>query len=76
MGSRELKEVLAKLAGPRRKPSPSAPELAPGCAFGYVADQRLQALEANIREIKGRINGLIFVVVGAVAVEIILGLVK
>ena len=75
MGSNELEKLLAKLAKARRKSKPQTPSPVPGCAFGYVVDRRLQDMEANIKELKSRINGLIFVVMGAVTVEVVMRLV-
>ncbi|GEM_PF-1273320 len=37
-------------------------------------EARLQRLEEEVREIKGRINGLIFVVLGAVIAQLLLRL--
>jgi len=50
-------------------------DAAPGCAFGAVVQERLKDLERNIQEVKGRINGLIFLVIAAVVVQVIIRLV-
>ena len=42
--------------------------------FRAAAEQRLRALEREVAEVKGRVNGLIFVVVGAVMTQIVLRL--
>ena len=47
----------------------SAPE------FRAATEQRLRALEREVVEVKGRVNGLIFVVVGAVITQVVLRLV-
>jgi hypothetical protein len=39
-----------------------------------VADERIRLLEAHVTELKGRINGLIFVLIGAVATQVVLKL--
>ncbi|MFQ5924485.1 MAG: hypothetical protein ACE5IE_00615 [Dehalococcoidia bacterium] len=47
----------------------------PGCAFGAVVEERLKDLERDIHEVKGRINGLIFLVIAAVVVQVIIRIV-
>ena len=37
-----------------------------------VAEERVRSLEAEVRELKGRVNGLVFVLIGAVATQVIL----
>ena len=73
--AQKLKETIARLA--RRTPRPSQPLLstAPGCAFGAVVEERLRGLEQQLAEIKGRVNGLLYTLVGAVIAEIVLRLV-
>lgn len=39
-----------------------------------VADARVRALEAEVTELKGRVNGLVFVLIGAVATQVIVRL--
>jgi hypothetical protein len=39
-----------------------------------VAEERMRALEAEIVELKGRVNGLVFVLIGAVATQVIIRL--
>ena len=53
----------------------NALEVSPGCPFGAVVEERLKSMEGNIQELKGRINGLIFLLVGAVLVEVVMRLV-
>jgi hypothetical protein len=43
--------------------------------FRAAAEQRLRALEREVAEVKGRVNGLIFVVAGAVVTQLVLRLV-
>ena len=71
MGSEELASAIRRLARPR----PPA-EVKPGCPFGHLVDERLRALEGAVDEIRGRVNALFFLVVGAVAVEVVLRLVR
>jgi hypothetical protein len=44
--------------------------------FRAATEQRLRGLEREVAEVKGRINGLIFVVAGAVVTEVVLKLVQ
>ena len=44
--------------------------------FRAATEQRLRSLEREVSEIKGRINGLIFVVGGAVITQVVLRLVQ
>ena len=39
-----------------------------------VAEERMRALEAEVTELKGRLNGLFFVLIGAVATQVVLRL--
>jgi len=73
--AQKLKGAIARLA--RRSPRPSQPPLntTPGCAFGAVEEERLRGLEQQLDEIKGRVNGLFYTLVGAVIAEIVLRLV-
>ena len=41
-------------------------------AFRSMAIERLRAVERDVAEIKGRVNGLIFVVAGAVITQLVL----
>lgn len=70
-----MKKLFLRIREPKKKGGESAFELSPGCAFGAVVEERLKNLERNIQEVKGRINGLIFLVVGVVVVEVIMRLV-
>ncbi len=70
MGSEELKEAIRRLRGPR----PRGVNLSPTSPFEALLDQRIKDMERNVSELKGRINGLVFVVVGAIIAQVILGL--
>lgn len=39
-----------------------------------VAEERVRALESEIAELKGRVNGLVFVLIGAVMTQIVIRL--
>ncbi len=72
----ELEDALARLL--RRRPASPRPPVdpAPGCAFGLVVGQRLKELDDDLGEVKARLNGLIFLVAGAVVVDVVMRLVK
>ncbi len=44
--------------------------------FRAATEQRLRSLEREVAELKGRINGLIFVVASAVVTQVVLKLVQ
>lgn len=39
---------------------------------GAVAEERVRTLEADVTDLKGRVNGLVFVLIGAVATQVVL----
>ncbi|MGH2585815.1 MAG: hypothetical protein ACRDJE_12960 [Dehalococcoidia bacterium] len=39
-----------------------------------VAEERIRALEAEVTDLKGRVNGLVFVLIGAVATQVVIRL--
>ena len=41
-----------------------------------AVEERLRALETDVLEVKSRVNGLIFVVLGAVITQVLLNLLK
>ncbi len=44
--------------------------------FRAATEQRLRSLEREVAEVKGRVNGLIFVVAGAVITQVVLRLLQ
>ena len=77
----ELGETLRRLwAGLRKgregQTYSARVEVAPASAFEAVLDQRLKELEAQVEEVKGRVNGLLYLVAGTVLLEVVLRLVK
>lgn len=74
MGNSEMEKALRGLAG-RSRPA-NGVNVRPGCAFGAVVEERIRGLERGMAEIKFRLNGLIFLIVGAVLVEIVMRLVR
>jgi hypothetical protein len=47
-------------------------DLGPGSAYEAVTRQMVDGVAEDVREIKERLNGLLFVVVGAVVVDVVL----
>jgi hypothetical protein len=56
-------------------PSPALESLSPQ-AFRSVVAHRLRSLEREVGELRARINGLVFVVVGAVVTQLVLRLIS
>lgn len=73
MASERLKEAIHKFRKASQLP---ALDLAPTNTFEALLDERIKALEKALGEVKGRINGLLLTVVGAVIVEVVLKLVR
>ena len=74
MGHEELPHALRALRG--RSRTPVRIDIEPGCAFGALVRERLSDLERHLEEVKARLNGLLFLVAGAVVVDIVLRLVR
>ncbi len=72
MSSEDLQEAIRRL----RKPAPAAVDLPPRSPFDALLDQRIKGLEHQVEELKGRVYGLMFLVVGAVVVQIVLSFFK
>ncbi|HLZ69558.1 MAG TPA: hypothetical protein VKV26_06555 [Dehalococcoidia bacterium] len=49
---------------------------AASAAFRAAVEERLKALEAELAEVKGRLNGLLFLLAGAVLAQIALRLLR
>ncbi len=49
--------------------------IAPGCAYGVLVEERLRLAEREVRELNGRINGLLFLLIALVIAEVIIRLV-
>ena len=80
MATDRLQQTLRRLrksAGPAgdRAALPGEVDLGPGSTFEALLDQRMGSLESAVGELKDRVNGLIFLVVGAALVQVVLRLV-
>jgi hypothetical protein len=77
MSERLLERTIARIAGDRRRAHPDS--AAPGeraTTFRAVMEERLSNVERQLDELKGRVNGLLFLLAGAVATEIVLRLLR
>ena len=70
MPSDEMREAAKRL----RRDLWDGVDLSPRSAFDALLDARLNTLERQVDDLKGRVNGLIFLVVGAVIAQIVIGL--
>jgi len=50
--------------------------LAPGCAYGVRYAQLLEDLQKDLAEVKARLNGLLFLLAGTVALELVIRLIR
>jgi len=72
MGAKELDDAIRRLRGPARKGVDTSPE----SPFEALLDLRIKALERQVEEVKGRVNGLLFAVITAIVIQLVLGLVR
>ena len=71
----KLPNLLRRLAASYHKPA-SFPtvDLAPCSPFGAVLEERVKILDRDLREVRSRVNGLIFLTLGAVVTQVLLRL--
>jgi len=71
--SQQLERAIARFR-PRERASADSGETAriSAAAFRAAVEQRLRSLERDIGEMKGRLNGLIFLVIGTVIAQAVL----
>ena len=75
--AREIERALAFLVRRRNRSARSRPsDKSSGdrASFPATVDLRLSNLERQLDEVKGRVNGLLFLLAGAVATQVILKL--
>jgi hypothetical protein len=70
---RELEKAIRAFRKPNAPP-PDRLTHVDDRTFRASVDLRLQSLERQLDELKGRINGLLFVLAGAVATQVLLRL--
>jgi len=61
-------------AAPRRRATRTGRSRSAGAAFQAVVEERLRNLEQQLNELKGRVNSLIFLIVGVVITQVVLRL--
>ena len=71
-----LLETTTNDSQPPRRPTRRAGGRSVSAAFQAVVEERLRSLEKQLDEVKGRVNGLIFLIVGVVITQVVLGLVQ
>lgn len=70
-----LERALARF-GRRQADDGGTPSRISAAEFRAATEERLRSLEREVAEVKGRLNGLIFVVAGAVITQVVLKLVQ
>lgn len=55
-----------------RREAGRAVEMGPGSAYEAVTRQMVEGLKEDLAEIKGRLDGLLFLVAGAIVVDLVL----
>ena len=70
MGSRKLRNAIRRLVGPKR--SREVPP--PGSPLEVLLNLRIEHLQKQLDEVKGRVNGLLLVILGAVIADLVLRL--
>lgn len=68
MAERELKERLRRIGAGRA--GPALVEMKPASAYEAVTRQMVEALADELKEIKGRLNGLLWMVGGAMVLDV------
>jgi hypothetical protein len=72
-----LEQALARFRRGRRAAQEAAkPPTGRGDAFRVRVEERLRNLEQQVSEIKGRVNGLIFLVAGTALTQVIMKLMQ
>ena len=72
MGAKELDDAVRRL----RRPANKGVDTSPDSPFEALLELRMKALERQVEEVKGRVNGLLFAVLAAIVIQLVLGLVK
>ena len=75
MLERRLRELGERMRGSRASGNGEPLEAMSAPAFRAIVAQRLRALERDLAEVRTRVNGLLFVVAGAVVTQLVLRLV-
>ena len=73
MRTEGLRKVIARFGRSKRGREAQAVRFLPESTFDAMLDLRLKELHRQIGEVKGRINGLFFFVLGAAILQVGLG---
>jgi hypothetical protein len=65
----ELKEAVRRM---RERPNAPSVELRPGSAYEAVTRQMVEGLAEDLKEIRGRLNGLLWMVAGAIVLDVVM----
>ena len=68
-----LRKVIGRFGRSKRRREAQAVRFLPESTFDAMLDLRLKELHRQIGEVKGRINGLFFFVLGAAIIQVGLG---
>jgi hypothetical protein len=67
----DLERAISRFK-PRHDANGDMPSRVSAAAFRAMVIERLRSVERDVAELKGRVNGLIFVVAGAVITQLVL----
>jgi len=70
-GVRALRQATAATATSATGSPADGIEVRPANAYEAVTRQMVEALQEDLREIKGRLNMLLFTIVGGVAIDVV-----
>ena len=73
MGAKELNSAIRRL---RKGRPPQGVNTSPDSPFEALLELRMKALERQVEEVKGRVNGLLFAVLAAIVIQLVLGLIS
>ena len=76
MGVEGLKQTIARFRKARSEPVTARVNLNPDSAFEAMLDIRLQELRRQLGEVRSRVNGLFFFVLGAAIAQVALGFIS
>jgi hypothetical protein len=72
---RALEAAIGRFAPGARPPAESSLETMTPPAFRAIVAERLRSLERDLAEVRGRINGLLFVAIGAIVTQFVVRLI-
>ena len=67
----QIRRLRAGSAGPH---APARVDLTPGSVYEAITRQMVEALGKDLTEIKGRLNGLLWMVAGAILLDLLIRL--